>query len=239
MAKVTVHSNGYSIENLYKWDTGQELEIYGLALSVVPQVHFAHEGDQLAIVRQASMDASGVIRASIPDSLLQSSARLCAYVCTEQGDTFQTLYKILVPVLGRAKPVDYAPEEEAYIYALRDVDLETVTIEPDADAKVEKVMEDDQLVLRFHIPAGPPGPPGVDGTVSFEELTDAQRESLRGDRGPRGDTGVYIGSDEPDDANVWIDPNGVMTSDGQLYPERWTFKLSDGITVVEKMVILG
>lgn len=227
MAKVIVHSNGYSIENLYKWDTGQVLEIHGLSLSVVPQVHFAHEGDHLAIVRQAAMDASGVITASIPDSLLQSNARLCAYVCTEEGDTFQTLYKFLVPVLGRAKPIDYTPEEETYVYALRDVDLETVTVEHDADAKVEKVVEDDQLVLRFHIPAGPPG---VDGTVAFEELTDEQRESLRGGPGPRGLSGVHIGSVEPTDAEVWIDPAGSATD-----LERWTFELTDG-TLVEKEV---
>jgi hypothetical protein len=230
MAKVTVHNNGYSIDSLYKWDTGQVLEIFGLALPVVPQVHFAHEGDQLAIVRQASMDASGVIRASIPDTLLQSSARLCAYICTEQGDTFQTLYKIIIPVLGRAKPNDYAPDEEVYVYSLRDVDVEAVTLEAGSAAKVEKVQNGDKMVLRFSIPAGPQGKPGADGTVAFEELTEAQRESLRGERGPRGETGVYIGSDEPDDANVWIDPNG---SPDEL--ERWTFELTDG-TLVEKDV---
>lgn len=34
------------------------------------------------------------------------------------------------------------------------------------------------------------GPAGADGTMSFEELTDAQRESLRGPQGPAGTDGV-------------------------------------------------
>ena len=60
---------------------------------------------------------------------------------------------------------------------------------------------------------GPAGPPGKDGTVTFEELSDEQKESLKGDRGPQGDSGVYIGSDTPpDSANVWIDPNGVVNT---------------------------
>jgi hypothetical protein len=97
-------------------------------------------------------------------------------------------------------------------------------------------------------PAGPAGKDGVDGkdgldgTVAFDELTAAQRESLRGEEGPvgpPGESGVYIGSEEPENANVWIDPSGQMDVGGQVYPERWTFDLSDGITVVEKMVVLA
>lgn len=45
--------------------------------------------------------------------------------------------------------------------------------------------------------------PGADGTVAFDDLTDAQKESLRGE------SGVYIGSgDMPEDCNVQIDPTG-------------------------------
>lgn len=154
MAKVTVKNNCYSVESLYKWDTGQEIEIHGLSLDVTPQVHFAHEGDSLAIVQPASMDASGVIRAAVPDILLQSTARLCAYVCTEQGDEFKTLYKIVIPVIGRAKPADYQPDDTAYIYAMLAMDLEVVTLDADAQGYVEKVMDDDKLALRFNVPRG-------------------------------------------------------------------------------------
>ena len=38
-------------------------------------------------------------------------------------------------------------------------------------------------------PVGPPGPAGKDGTMNFEELTDEQRESLRGPKGEPGKDG--------------------------------------------------
>lgn len=38
-------------------------------------------------------------------------------------------------------------------------------------------------------PQGPPGEKGADGTMTFEELTDAQKESLRGPQGNPGETG--------------------------------------------------
>jgi endonuclease YncB( thermonuclease family) len=191
LAQVTVTNNGYSIESLYKWDTGQVLEIYGMTLPVVPQVHFAHKGAQYAIVREATMDASGVIRASIPDTLLQSSANLFAYVCTMQGDEFKTHCKIVIPVITRAKPNDYAPDEEAYVYALNDVGMEVVTLEAGSAAKVERVLDGDTVTLRFSIPAGPQGPAGKDGTMRFEELTEEQRESLRGPKGDQGHAFTY------------------------------------------------
>lgn len=182
MAKVTVTNNGYSIESLYKWDTGQELEIYGMTLGVIPEVHFAHKDDKLAIVRQASVDAAGVIRASIPDVLLQSSARICAYVCTQQGDEFKTHYKIVIPVIPRAKPSDYAPEDGAYAYALATVDMEIVSLEPGDDANVEKVLDGEGNLtgLRFIIPCLPPVAAAdngkflrvVDGAWAAVHLTD-------------------------------------------------------------------
>jgi hypothetical protein len=54
------------------------------------------------------------------------------------------------------------------------------------------------------------------GTVAFDELTPAQKESLKGEQGnpgPPGASGVYVGTNTPpDNANVWIDPNGTATT---------------------------
>lgn len=59
---------------------------------------------------------------------------------------------------------------------------------------------------------GDPGEKGKDGTMSFEELTEEQKASLKGDPGEKGepgetgDSGVYIGNEEPTNgAKVWID----------------------------------
>lgn len=59
-------------------------------------------------------------------------------------------------------------------------------------------------------PPGPQGPPGADGTVSFDELTPAQRESLRGEGVPAGGTTgqVLAKSSNADYATRWVDAGG-------------------------------
>ena len=51
----------------------------------------------------------------------------------------------------------------------------------------------------IEIPAivGPPGPKGADGVVSFEELTEEQKASLKGDTGPAGERGPAGPQGEP------------------------------------------
>lgn len=59
-------------------------------------------------------------------------------------------------------------------------------------------------------PPGPQGPPGADGTVSFDELTPAQRESLRGEGVPAGGTTgqVLAKASNTDYDTEWVDQSG-------------------------------
>lgn len=67
---------------------------------------------------------------------------------------------------------------------------ETTTLEPGSEATLNIVKDlNGNNVLHFGIPQGIQGPKGVDGTVTFENLTDEQLESLRGPQGPQGETG--------------------------------------------------
>ena len=63
-------------------------------------------------------------------------------------------------------------------------------------------------------PPGPPGPPGADGTVSFDELTPAQRESLRGEGVPAGGTTgqVLAKSSNTDYETEWVNQSGGSAS---------------------------
>lgn len=46
-------------------------------------------------------------------------------------------------------------------------------------------------------------------------------------------SGVHVGSDTPpDEATVWIDPNGDATS-----TEEWEFEMIDGTTVTKTVVV--
>ena len=117
MATVNVEKNSYKVETLYQWDKDQKLEIYGLSLASIPEVHFANVAMGRAIVRQATVDAAGVVRVDIPNSLLQKASSIQVYVCTYAGSTFETQYKLDLPVKPRQQPADYTLEDDPEVYS--------------------------------------------------------------------------------------------------------------------------
>lgn len=112
MSEVKVEKNTYTVEPLYQWDQNQKLTIYGLSLPSFPEIHYTNVAMERAIVRQATMDAAGVITADVPNSLLQKPYTISAFVCVYQGSTFETLYKIDIPVKARTQPADYTLEDD-------------------------------------------------------------------------------------------------------------------------------
>lgn len=78
-------------------------------------------------------------------------------------------------------------------------------------------------------PQGEPGPAGQDGTVSFDELTNAQREMIRGPQGPQGPQGIQgptgqdgtVSFDELTDAQIEMirGPQGPEGPQGEVGPE--------------------
>lgn len=117
MAVVKVENKTYTVDPLYQWDKNQALEIRGLSLAKVPEIHFTTKAMDRAIVRQASMDAAGILTVDVPNSLLQKPYTIQVFVCTYEGSTFQTLYKLEVPVKGRPMPTDYTLEDDPEVYS--------------------------------------------------------------------------------------------------------------------------
>lgn len=158
MANVTVSKNNYTIDSLYQWDLNQVLTIEGLSLAKTPEVHFAHDHMRMAIVRQATMDAAGIVQVEVPNYLLQSSSRINAYVCIVEGEVFNTVCKVVIPVIARAKPSDYEGEDDAEVYSLDALSVEVETLDAGGAATVEKVLNPNGTwTLRFSIPRGPEG----------------------------------------------------------------------------------
>lgn len=57
-------------------------------------------------------------------------------------------------------------------------------------------------------PKGETGPQGATGPQGEQGLQGIEGpQGPQGIQGPQGDSGVYIGTTEPQDANVWIDPS--------------------------------
>lgn len=128
MAIVTVEKTTYKVDSLYQWDLNQTLEIYGLSLASIPEVHFCHIDMSRAIVRQSTMDAAGVIRVDVPNSLLQKPYKLQAYICIYEGSTFKTLYKFEIPVNPRSKPADYTLEDDSEVYSFNALENQIVNV---------------------------------------------------------------------------------------------------------------
>lgn len=119
MSVVNVTKNNYTVEALCQWDVNQELQVYGLSLATIPEIHFANSAMDKAIVRQATMDAAGVISVDIPNSLLQKPYTISVYICTYEGGAFRSLYKIDVPVKERPKPSDYTLVDDPELYSFK------------------------------------------------------------------------------------------------------------------------
>lgn len=63
--------------------------------------------------------------------------------------------------------------------------------------------------------AGPQGPAGADGKMTFEDLTEEQKESLRGPAGPQGETGPQ----GPQGATGTVDKSNITVT---LAAARWS-----------------
>ena len=107
MPILTVDKNAYEVDSLYQWDLNRVLEIRGLSVPSIPEIHFTHTAMDRAIVRQAKMDNAGIITVDVPNSLLQKPYDITVYVCIYEGDTFKSLYKMVIPVKARKCPNDY------------------------------------------------------------------------------------------------------------------------------------
>lgn len=117
MSLVKVEKNTYTVEPLHQWDLNQLLEIRGLSLAKVPEVHFTNQSMDRAIVRQAKMDSAGVITVDVPNSLLQKPYDLKVYICGYTDDTFETHYTLHVPVKPREEPCDYVITDDPDVYS--------------------------------------------------------------------------------------------------------------------------
>lgn len=108
----------YITDSLYQWDKNQVLTVEGLNITVAPEVHFSNAEMDRAIVRQAQIE-NGVLSVKIPNSVLQSSLTVLAYIGIYEGDTFKIIEVVEIPIIAKKKPEDYTLEvtdEEVYSF---------------------------------------------------------------------------------------------------------------------------
>ena len=125
----------YVTDSLYQWDINQVLSVSGLNILVAPEVHFSNANMDKAIVRQSTLK-DHIVSVAIPNSLLQEPLPIKAHIGIYEGDTFKIIELVEIPVIPKAKPLDYTIEntdEEIYSFNRLENMIKNINIEYDGE----------------------------------------------------------------------------------------------------------
>lgn len=130
---------------LWQWDYGQILQIVGLDLPNVTEVHFAQNG--LAMTKLGTTEEE-VCSVPVPNSMLQHASSITAYIYLHTGeDDGETEYEIRIPVRARARPESYDEDDPeiqreytALVEATELLNQTTEKVVDDARAAAEAVV---------------------------------------------------------------------------------------------------
>lgn len=99
-----------------QWDYGRKLRIEGLDLPTAVRVDFGISGEDTTISR-IGVTKDNVTDVVIPDSLLEQSKPLVAYVYINDTTEGKTVRTINIPVTARAKPEEFDTPEGKELFA--------------------------------------------------------------------------------------------------------------------------
>ena len=96
----------FNTTEAWQWDYGLELEISGLTLPNVFEVHFSNQATAGTTTTQIGQDN----RVIIPDAYLTTGENVFAFIYLHEGESDgETEYKIMIPVKQRPKPTNATP----------------------------------------------------------------------------------------------------------------------------------
>lgn len=141
MTELHLSSNKYyKVDPLYQWDQNQELKIYGVTVSQ-PIIHFTNSSMGASINRRPAVDSAGVLAVMIPNSMLQKTDPVIAYICGYVGDAFKTFYKLEIPIISRKKPGDYTIEvADDEIYSFNKLENKVVEAVAEYEEKYQNIL---------------------------------------------------------------------------------------------------
>lgn len=129
LAEFTAEVNNIQVENLYQWDTNQNVKISGIDFgSVAPQVHFCNKKSETALAVQGILQSDGSVIASVPNSLLTEPYDITAYIYLKTGVIGNTIKCIVLPVIARQMPSDYVLTSDKDIVEIHEIELEAKAI---------------------------------------------------------------------------------------------------------------
>lgn len=104
-------------EDVWQYDYGQALQISGLSLPPVVEVHYANKGKDIALP-QTGVTEGGITTAPIPNEILEEKGAFTAYIFVTDGESGETCYTINGYV-NKRPPVEgfNAPEDQEILHA--------------------------------------------------------------------------------------------------------------------------
>lgn len=115
IANFTKLDEEIELEGLWQYDYGQKLQINGLDLPAVFEVHFAYKGLEKAIP-QTGYTQDGVSVVDIPNSALAQPKTISAYIYLSDTSQGETTNKILLYMNKRIAPEGFEAQEDVDLF---------------------------------------------------------------------------------------------------------------------------
>lgn len=101
---------------IWQWNYGQILQLHGLDLPKATEVHFSHSNISGDALIRIGTTTDKITEVAIPESFLEHSGKVTAYVYCSTVDHGQTEYKTYFRVEARAKPEAWDKPEDAELF---------------------------------------------------------------------------------------------------------------------------
>lgn len=110
-----------TVKGLTQWDYGQKLEIHGLDLPDIVEIHFSIYSYEDESTRRIGHTVNKVTTVAVPERILEQPRDAVAYIYVSDEESGKTVRTIHLPIDPRNKPEDYiTPDDPLKDNPLRD-----------------------------------------------------------------------------------------------------------------------
>lgn len=186
-ARFTQALTNVTTNKVTQWDYGRILRIEGLKLPTAVRIDFGISGQQKSKSR-IGITKDGVTDVAIPDSLLEQSKNLVAYVYVNDTTKGKTVKTINIPLEARAEPEEHDSPESKALFAeaiemINDVAVRAENAEIIAKAHVDNARESlestQQISSNFNETAANAVKAVIDaGTSQIQAVNNTRAEAL-------------------------------------------------------------
>ena len=187
-ARFTPALTNVTTNKVTQWDYGRILRIEGLKLPTAVRIDFGISGSQTTKSR-IGITKDGVTDVAVPDSLLEQSKNLVAYVYVNDTKEGKTVRTINIPLEARAEPEEHdSPESKALfaeaIEVINDVAVRAenaeITAKAHADSAMESLESTQQISSNFNETAANAVKAVIDaGTSQIQAVNNTKTEALK------------------------------------------------------------